>query len=96
MPNDTYLVQLGPKTLGAMGPANRQAVVRWIRDIRKPTPPPLSPYLQKAAVYSDEAGSEIIMALDLEGVMSFERVGKYLKAHQKELDRVARPRTSCR
>ena len=26
------------------------------------------------------------MALDLDGVMSFERVGKYLKAHQKELD----------
>jgi hypothetical protein len=86
LPNDTYLVQLGPMTLGAMAPANRQTVVRWIRDIRKSTPPPLSPYLQRAAVYSDEAGSEIIMALDLEGVMSFERVGKYLKAHQKQLD----------
>ena len=81
-PNDTYLVQLGPKTLGAMAPANRQAVVRWIREMRKPSPPPLSPYLQKAAVYSDEAGSEIIMALDLDGVMSFERVGKYLKSHR--------------
>lgn len=86
LPNDTYLVQFGPKRLGAMAPGNRQEVVRWIRDVRKPSPPPLSPYLQRAAVYSDEAGSEIIMALDLEGVMSFERVGKYLKAHQKELD----------
>jgi len=86
LPNDTYLVQLGPKTLGGMAPANRQEVVRWIREVRKPSPPPLSPYLQKAAVYSDEAGSEIIMALDLDGVMSFERVGKYLKSHQKELD----------
>ena len=84
--NDVYLVQLDPKTLIAMAPGNRQAVVRWIRDIRKPTPPPLSSYLQKAAVYSDEAGSEIIMALDLGGVLSFERVGKYLKEHQKELD----------
>jgi hypothetical protein len=86
LPNDTYLVQLGPKTLGGMAPANRQEVVRWIREVRKPSPPPLSPYLQKAAVYSDEAGSEIIMALDLDGVMSFERVGKYLKSHQKDLD----------
>ena len=85
LPNDTYLVQLGPKTLGAMAPANRQAVVRWIREVRKPSPPPLSPYLQKAAVYSDQAGSEIIMALDLDGVMSFERVGKYLKSHEKDL-----------
>ena len=70
-----------------MGPGNRQAVVRWIRDVRKPKPAPLSPYLQQAAVYSDEAGSEIIMALDLEGVMSFERVGKYLKAHEKDLEK---------
>ena len=31
---------------------------------RKRSTPPLSPYLQKAAVYSDEAGSEIIMAID--------------------------------
>jgi hypothetical protein len=86
LPNDTYLVQLGPKTLGAMAPGNRQAVVRWIRDIQKSTPPPLSPYLQKAAVYSDEAGSDIIMAIDLDGVMSFERAGKYLKAHEKQFD----------
>ena len=71
-PNDTYLVKLAPKLVGAMGPANRQAVVRWIRDIRKPLPPPLSPYLQKAAVYSDKAGSEIIMAIDLEGVFSYQ------------------------
>ena len=86
LPNDTYLVQFAPKTLGAMAPGNRQAVVRWIREVRKPSPPPLSPYLQKAAVYSDKTGSEIIMALDLDGVMSFERVAKYLKAHQKDLD----------
>jgi hypothetical protein len=84
-PNDTYLVQLGPQRIAAMGPGNRQAVVRWIREVRKPSPPPLSPYLQKAAVYSDEAGSEIIMALDLEGVMSFERAAKYLNAHAKSL-----------
>jgi hypothetical protein len=85
-PNDTYIVKLAPKLVGAMGPANRQAVVRWIRDVRKPSPPPLSPYLQKAAVYSDKAGSEIIMAIDLDGVVSLERIGKYLKSKQKHLD----------
>ena len=85
-PNDTYIVKLAPTMVGAMAPANRQTVVRWIREVRKPSPPPLSPYLQRAAVYSDEAGSEIIMALDLDGVMSFERVAKYLNAHQKDLD----------
>jgi hypothetical protein len=84
-PNDTYIVQLGPKRIAAMGPGNRQAVVRWIREVRKPAPLPLSPYLQKAAVYSDKAGSEIIMALDLEGVLSSERVEKYLKSHEKQV-----------
>ncbi|MCC6124698.1 MAG: hypothetical protein IT426_07040 [Pirellulales bacterium] len=96
-PNDTYIVQLGPRRLAAMGPGNRQAVVRWIREIRKTSPPPLSPYLQKAAVYSDEAGSEIIMALDLEGVMSYERVAKYLKSQEKNLEKWQEnvsPRTS--
>ncbi|NLF09630.1 MAG: hypothetical protein GX594_16865 [Pirellulaceae bacterium] len=85
-PNDTYIVKLAPKIVGAMSPANRQTVVRWIRDTRKSPPPPLSPYLQKAAVYSDRAGSEIIMAIDLDGVFSFERLGKYLKSKQKQLD----------
>jgi hypothetical protein len=84
-PNDTYLVKLAPKLVGAMGPANRQAVVRWIRDTRKPLPPPLSPYLQKAAVYSDKAGSEIIMAIDLDGVFSYQRISKYLKSKEDRL-----------
>lgn len=85
-PNDTYLIKLAPKTIGAMAPANRQMVVRWIRDVRKPTPLPLSSYLQKAADYSDKAGSEIIMAMDLDGVFSYERVAKYLKSKQDKLD----------
>jgi hypothetical protein len=85
-PNDTYIVKLAPKIVGGMAPANRQAVVRWIREVRKPSPLPLSPYLQKAAVYSDKAGSEIIMALDLDGVLSIERINKYLKSKKKQLD----------
>ncbi len=86
-PNDAYIVKLAPKLIAAMVPANRQSVVRWLRAMRKTPPPPLSPYLQKAAVYSDKAGSDIIMALDLDGVLSFERVGKYLKSKQDRLDK---------
>lgn len=85
--NDTYILKFAPRLVGAMGPANRQAVVRWVRDVRKSTPPPLSPYLQKAAVYSDKAGSDIIMAIDLDGVFSLERIGKYLKSNSKQLER---------
>lgn len=86
LPNDTYVVQLGPKTLGAMGPGNRQAVARWIREVRGPSPPLLSGYLEKLASYEDKSGSEIIMGLDLEGALSFEHVVAKLKENQPLLD----------
>jgi hypothetical protein len=85
LPNDTYVVQFGPKVLGAMGPGNRQSVLRWIRETQGKGKTELSPYLQKAAGYSDNAGTEIIMAIDLEGALSWERVAKYLSAHKELL-----------
>ena len=36
--NNTYIVKLAPKTVGAMTPANRQTVVRWLREVRKFVP----------------------------------------------------------
>ena len=86
LPNDTYVVQLGPKTLGAMGPGKRQAVVRWIREVRDTSLPRLPGYLEKLASYSDTAGSEIIMGIDLEGALALERVVAKLKANQPLLD----------
>ena len=80
LPSDAYAVQFGPKTVGAMAPANRQAVVRWVREMRSASRRPLSPYLEKAAGYSDDAGTEIILALDLNGVFALDRVTKYVKS----------------
>jgi hypothetical protein len=68
LPHNAYLVQFAPTTLGAMGPANRQAVVRWVREVQAESPRALSPYLQQAVGYSDDAGTEIIMGIDLDGV----------------------------
>ena len=79
---DAFVIQLGPQTVGVMRPANRQAVLRWIRETRPGTGLQLSPYIQQAAGYSDEAGTDIIIAIDLAGAFSWERVGKYL--HSKE------------
>jgi hypothetical protein len=79
LPSDACIMQFGPKTLAAMGPANRQMVTRWVLETRRPDPPPLSPYLHQAATYSDKAGSDIILAIDLEGAISPEAVRKYLK-----------------
>ncbi len=82
LPNDTYVVQFGPKTLGGMAPANRQAVLRWIRDLRTRSEAALSPYLQRAAEYSDDAGTEVIIAIDLEGVFYPASVHDYLKSKE--------------
>ena len=68
----------------AIGPVDRQAVVRWLRQSHGQSPAVLSPYLQQAATYSDQAGSEIIMVIDLDGALSSERVAKYLEG-KKEL-----------
>ena len=62
--DDSYLAELGPKRLGAMAPANRQAVARWLRDVQSRTAPGLSPYLNGSLVASDQ--SQIVMAFDLE------------------------------
>ncbi len=79
LPQDAYVLQLGKNTLGAMSPANRQAVVRWVKET-KSSASGLSPYLQKAAGYSDRAGTEIIMAIDLEGAIAPQRVDAYLQS----------------
>jgi hypothetical protein len=84
MANNVILVQFAPTTFGAMGPANRQAVVRWVREVQSKSRQPLSPYLEKAAGYSDDAGTEIIMAVDLDGVFAWERVAKYLAKPEHE------------
>lgn len=86
LPNDTYVLQLGPRTLGAMGPGKRQAVVRWIRESRDTSLPRLPGYLDKLASYSDTAGSEIIMGIDLQGALALERVVMKLKENQPLLD----------
>jgi hypothetical protein len=78
LPNDTYIVRFAPRTVGAMQPANRQSVLRWIREVQG-NKGELSTYLQRAAGYSDDAATDIIMAIDLEGALSWERAAKYLK-----------------
>jgi len=70
LPGDLYLVQLDSGTLGAMSPANRQNVARWVRDCRSKTSVNLPPYLQEALGYADVVGTEIIMALDLSDVLT--------------------------
>ena len=68
LPSDAYVMALREKTLAAMAPANRQVVARWLQELESPSK--LSAYLQKAAGYSEEAGTEIIVAVDVSGSMA--------------------------
>jgi hypothetical protein len=85
LPNDTYLVRFALTTVGAMQPANRQAVTRWIREAQADNKAELSPYLKAAAGYSDDAATDIIMAIDLDGALSWERAAKFLHRHKELL-----------
>jgi hypothetical protein len=83
LPNDTYVVQWEPDTLVAMGPANRQMVVKWLREMK--TGGVISPYLQKAAGYVDDAGTEIILAADLDGAFAPEAIRAYVNTKKEML-----------
>jgi len=87
LPQDAFLIQFDPKTLGVMRPANRQAVLRWLKSMDLAAGPQLSPYILQAAGYSDDAGSEIIMAVDLAGAFSWERGAKYVNRKKDLLDK---------
>lgn len=86
LPNDTYVVQLDKNTLAAMGPANRQLVLQWVREIK--TGAKTSAYLQEAAGYSDEAGTEVILAMDVAGAFAPETIRNYLQSKQELLKSV--------
>ncbi|HTN75761.1 MAG TPA: hypothetical protein VL096_10965, partial [Pirellulaceae bacterium] len=48
LPNDSYIVQLTPSRLAAFSPANRQAVGRWLSEIKARGAVGVSPYLKAA------------------------------------------------
>ncbi|HEY1784827.1 MAG TPA: hypothetical protein VGG30_04730 [Pirellulales bacterium] len=63
LPRDAYIVELGKRRLAAMVPANRQAVVRWLRESGNRSQPALSPYL--TAAVQAAAKIDIVQALDM-------------------------------
>ena len=75
---DAYIIDLGKNQVAAMSPANRQAVLRWIRQTQKRTDPAISPYLQRAIALADKI--DIVQALDMEGVVPESVVREKLKS----------------
>lgn len=64
LPSDNFLVQFDVRTYATLVPASRQAVAQWIESTGEPGPQ-LSPYIREAIDYTERAGTEVILALDL-------------------------------
>ncbi|HZL89993.1 MAG TPA: hypothetical protein VFB96_16615 [Pirellulaceae bacterium] len=83
LPGDAYLVQFTSKVVGAMAPANRQAISRWIREIKGRKGNGLSPYLAEAFSFANELGTPIVLALDLEHATSADQIRLVLASEPK-------------
>lgn len=76
-PRNAYYVSFAPKVVGAMKPANRQELGRWLRFAKSNSRVVLSQYLQVAAVKAD-ATTPVVMAIDLTDVLDLEGLRKRL------------------
>lgn len=63
-----FIVDLGDQQVGLLTPSNRQQAARWLKQVQQ-TDGNLSAYLTKASSYSDTAGTDIILAIDLADVL---------------------------
>ena len=95
LPNNSYLVGLGSKLLGIQYPADRQHAARWARLARNSRGLQFGRYLQGASKYPEAVGTDIILALDLEHVVSMETVrqnlnnSEVLKGKEVSLDQLS-------
>jgi len=102
LPDDTYVVKFGPTVVGAMKPANRQSVGRWIETSRDANRRPLPPYLEEAVGYVQDIGTPIIIALDLENALAPARIRarlgamKCLEGQTVDLDKLSQALASAR
>lgn len=89
-----FALNLGEKQLGLLVPSNRQLAARWAQRIRQNNQP-LSNYLTKLSTYSDTAGTDIILAVDLADVLPQQfvadrlRSSEVLKGRKVDIDQIA-------
>ncbi len=89
-----FALNLGDKQLGLLTPSNRQHAARWAQQLKR-SDRPLSPYLAKTGSYSDTAGTDIILAIDLTDVLPPQfvadrlRKNDVLKGRNVDIDKLA-------
>ena len=84
-PNDSFIVALGPKVIGAMSPANRQNVSRWVRTSRSRRAPELSTYLADVLGSAKQSADQINIGLDLQGLFAPADVARRLNKSDSQV-----------
>jgi hypothetical protein len=101
-PRDACFVSLAPRILGAMFPANRQDLARWLRQVKEREQPAISPYLKEVVDRAQGAAAPFTMAMDLDNLLTLPQVRARLRRSEalrvKDVDReaVARVLTSLK
>ncbi len=80
-PSDAYLIGVGEKTLGIISPAQRQAVSRWIGNLKSSRVRRLPAYLDMAIARVTPT-NQIVMAIDLKDAASPHRVADTLESSE--------------
>jgi hypothetical protein len=73
---DTCVLKVAPRQFAVLTPVNRQTAMRWATDIKNSRTGDLSPYLRQAAGFADDAGTHIVLAVDLAHAFSDEALRK--------------------
>lgn len=84
----TFIVDLGDQQVGLLLPSSRQHTARWLKET-KAKEPSLTSYLAKASSYSDTAGTDIILAVDLADVLPEQYLADKLREGELFKDKAA-------
>ena len=85
-PNDSYVVSFGPRVVGAMSPANRQNVIRWVRESKVRKTAQCSPFLAEAVDAASDGANQLVIAFDLAGLLAPAEVSFALASSQALAD----------
>jgi len=85
-PNDSYVVSFGPRVVGAMSPANRQNVIRWVRESKVRKAAQFSPFLAEAVQVAGDGANPLVIAFDLAGLLAPAEVSFALESSQALAD----------
>jgi hypothetical protein len=95
-PINAYFIPLDGTTLVSVTPANRSAVAKWVRSAATRPSNVKSDYIQNVLAGLNDSGTDIVMAMDLEGAFGVPRIRRWLDENDikeikdKDLDAAAR------